>query len=153
MCMAQSKWICLCWFLNWNIYVITGINPENVYWGEDHYYHPLCPGLQPGPPSQTPGGLGQRCWSVSEVTWPPNLEFRRWGSLWPSIQPNDQHVTWSQLVFFFIVSGAEICAYKINWMWSEVGVHIYWLAKFYLVSGDLPSGPVVVPIFTNMDWF
>ena len=37
--------------------------------------------LQPGLPSQTPGRLGQRCWSVSEVTWPPNLEFRRWGSL------------------------------------------------------------------------
>ena len=41
--------------------------------GEDPYDHPLCPGLQPGPPSQTPGGLGQNCWSVIEVTWPPNL--------------------------------------------------------------------------------
>ena len=39
--------------------------------GDDHYDHPLCPGLQPGPPSQTPGGLGQRYWSVGEVTWPP----------------------------------------------------------------------------------
>ena len=36
------------------------------------------------PPSQTPGGLGQRCWSVSGVTWPPNLEFRRWRSSGPS---------------------------------------------------------------------
>ena len=36
------------------------------------------------PPSQTPGGLGQRYWSVSEVTWPPKLEFRRWGSSGPS---------------------------------------------------------------------
>ena len=45
---------------------ITEINPEAVWWGEDHYDHPLCPGLQPGPPSQTPGGLDQRCWSVSE---------------------------------------------------------------------------------------
>ena len=39
--------------------------------GGDNYDHPLCPGLQPGPPSQTPGGLGQRYWSVGEVTWPP----------------------------------------------------------------------------------
>ena len=30
--------------------------------------HPLCPGLQPGPSSQTPESLGQRCWSVSQVT-------------------------------------------------------------------------------------
>ena len=66
------------------VVLITGINPEAVWWGEDHYDHPLCPGLQPGPPSQTPGGLGWRCWSVSGVTWPPNLEFRRWGSSGPS---------------------------------------------------------------------
>ena len=31
-----------------------------------------------------PGGLGQRCWNVSKVTWLLNLEFRRWGSLGPS---------------------------------------------------------------------
>ena len=37
---------------------ITGINPEAVLWWEDHYEHPLCPGLKPGPPSQTPGGSG-----------------------------------------------------------------------------------------------
>ena len=60
---------------------ITGINPEAVWWRDDHYDHPLCPGLQPGPPSQTPGGLGQRYWSVSEVMWPPKLVFRRWGGL------------------------------------------------------------------------
>ena len=40
--------------------------------GEDHYDHPLCPGLHPGPPSQTPGSLGQRYWSewghLSHVT-------------------------------------------------------------------------------------
>ena len=64
---------------------ITGINPEAVKWGDDHYDRPLCPSLQPGPPSQTPGGLGQkRYWSVSEVTWPPNLELRRWRSSGPS---------------------------------------------------------------------
>ena len=40
--------------------------------------------LQSGPPSQTPGGLGQRYWSVSEVTWPPQLELRRWRSSGPS---------------------------------------------------------------------
>ena len=50
---------------------ITGINPEAILKVGDHYDHPLWPGLQPGPPSQTPGGLGQRYWSVSVVTWPP----------------------------------------------------------------------------------
>ena len=40
--------------------VITGINPEAILIMGDHYGHLLCPGLQPGPPSQTPGGLGQR---------------------------------------------------------------------------------------------
>ena len=39
---------------------ITGINPEAILMVGDHYGHLLCPGLQPGPPSQTPGGLGQR---------------------------------------------------------------------------------------------
>ena len=63
---------------------IMGINPEAVKWGDDHYDRPLCPGLQPGPPSQTPGGLGHRYWSVSEVTWPPKLELRRWRSSGPS---------------------------------------------------------------------
>ena len=29
--------------------------------GGEPYDHPLCPSLQPCPPSQTPGGLGQRC--------------------------------------------------------------------------------------------
>ena len=64
--------------------LITGIAPEAVKWGVDRYDRPLCPGLQPGPPSQTPGGLGQRYWSVSEVTWPPQLELRRWRSSGPS---------------------------------------------------------------------
>ena len=41
-------------------YDITGINPEAILMMGDHYGHLLCPGLQPGPPSQTPGGLGQR---------------------------------------------------------------------------------------------
>ena len=39
---------------------ITGINPEAILIMGDHYGLLLCPGLQPGPPSQTPGGLGQR---------------------------------------------------------------------------------------------
>ena len=59
---------------------ITGISPEAVKWGVDRYDRLLCPSLQPGPPSQTPGSLGQRYWSVSEVTWPPQLELRRWRS-------------------------------------------------------------------------
>ena len=63
---------------------ITVINPEAVKWGDDHYDRLLCPGLQPGPPSQTLGGLGQRYWSVSEVTWPPKLELLRWRSSGPS---------------------------------------------------------------------
>ena len=88
---------------------ITGINPEAVWWRDDHYDHPLCPGLQPGPPSQTPGGLGQRYWSVSEVMWPPKLVFRRWGGLQgPPAYATDQwfdfkintlspsHVIWRQ---------------------------------------------------------
>ena len=41
-------------------FFITGINPEAILIVGDHYGHLLCPGLQPGPPSQTPGGLGQR---------------------------------------------------------------------------------------------
>ena len=41
-------------------FYITGINPDAILMVGDHYGHPLCPGLQPGPPSQTPGGLGQR---------------------------------------------------------------------------------------------
>ena len=63
---------------------ITGINPEAFRWGVDRYDRLLCPGLQPGPPSQTPGGLGQRYWCVSEVTWPPQMELRRWRSSGPS---------------------------------------------------------------------
>ena len=63
---------------------ITGINPEAISLGVDRYDRPLCPGLQPGPPSQTPGGLGQRYWSVSAVTLPPKLELRRSGSSGPS---------------------------------------------------------------------
>ena len=63
---------------------ITGINPEAVKWGVDRYDRLLCPGLQPGPPSQTPGGLGQRYWTVSEVMWPPQLELRRWRCSGPS---------------------------------------------------------------------
>ena len=63
---------------------ITGINPEAILLRVDRYDCPLCPGLQPGPPSQTPGGLGQRYWSVSAVTWPPKLELRRSGSSGPS---------------------------------------------------------------------
>ena len=66
------------------VHGFTKINPEAVKWGDDHYDCTLCPGLQPGPPSQTPGGLGQRYWSMSEVTWPPKLELRRWRSSGPS---------------------------------------------------------------------
>ena len=63
---------------------ITGIIPEAFWWGDDRYDRLLCPGLQPGPPSQTPGGLGQGYWSVSAVTWLPKLELRRWRSSGPS---------------------------------------------------------------------
>ena len=57
--------------------------PRLFNWGRP-LWPPAVPGLQPGPPSQTPGGLGQRYWSVSAVTWPPKLELRRWGSSGPS---------------------------------------------------------------------
>ena len=63
---------------------ITGINPEAFKRGDNRYDRLLCPGLQPGPPSQTPGGLGQGYWSVSAVTWPPKLELRRLRSSGPS---------------------------------------------------------------------
>ena len=42
----------------WRPKDITGINPEAILMVGDYYDHPLCPGLQPGPPSQTPGGSG-----------------------------------------------------------------------------------------------
>ena len=42
---------------------------------------PTMPRLAARSSQQTPpGGLGQRFWSVSKVTWPPNLEFQGWGS-------------------------------------------------------------------------
>ena len=62
---------------------ITGINPEAFKRGDDRYDRLLCTGLQPGPPSETPGGL-EGYWSVSAVTWPPKLELRRWRSSGPS---------------------------------------------------------------------
>ena len=65
---------------------ITGTNPEAILMVGDHYDHPLCPGLQPGPPSQTPGGLGQRYWSVSVVTWPPKPEYLCWVRLHNTIE-------------------------------------------------------------------
>ena len=46
------------------------------------------PALQPGPPSQTPGGLGQSYWSVSEVTWPQKSGVSEVGvfrALWPYV--------------------------------------------------------------------
>ena len=41
-----------------SVLFITGINPEAILMVGDHYGHLLCPGLQPGPPGQTPGGSG-----------------------------------------------------------------------------------------------
>ena len=55
----QTTAQCLLGKFSYNIFMM-GINTETVLWWEDHNDHPLCPGLQPGPPSQTPGGLGQR---------------------------------------------------------------------------------------------
>ena len=55
--------------------------------GDGHYDHPLCPGLQSGPPSQTPGGLGQRYWSVSGVTWPPKSGVSEVG-VFMALKPN-----------------------------------------------------------------
>ena len=69
------------------ILFITGINPEAVLMVRDHYDHPLCPGLQPGPPSQTPAGLGQRYWSVSVVTWPQKPGVSAVG-VFRALQPN-----------------------------------------------------------------
>ena len=66
---------------------IKGINPKAILMVGDHYDHPLCPGLQPGPPSQTPGGLGQRFWSVSVVMSPPKPGVSAVG-VFRAIQPN-----------------------------------------------------------------
>ena len=61
--------------------------------GEDHYDHLLCPGLQSGPPSQTPGGLGQRYWSVSVVTWPRKSGVSEAG-VFRAFQLNDLRSLW-----------------------------------------------------------
>ena len=71
--------------------LITGINPKAILMVGDHCDHPLCPGLQPGPPSQTPGGLGQRYWSVSVVTWPPKPGVSEVG-VFRALQPNGTSV-------------------------------------------------------------
>ena len=55
---ATSVWVIFIDVKSGLVQVITGINPEAVKWGDDHYVRLLCPGLQPGPPTQTPGGLG-----------------------------------------------------------------------------------------------
>ena len=54
--LSVAKW----WIMRYLPDAITGINPEAILIMGDPYGHLLCPGLQPGPPSQTPGGLGQR---------------------------------------------------------------------------------------------
>ena len=76
----------------WLTFQMKAIQYGNQSWGylirEDHYDHPLCPGFQPGPLSQTPGGLGQRYWSVSEVTWPPKSGVSEVG-VFRALQPND----------------------------------------------------------------
>ena len=53
---------------------------------------PACPSLQPGPPSQTPGGVGQRYWSVSRVMWPPKSGVSEVG-VFRALQPNVQMVS------------------------------------------------------------
>ena len=63
---ATSVWVLFTDVKSGLVQVITGINPEAVKWGDDHYDHLLCPGLQPGPPSQTPGVLGLRYWSSEQ---------------------------------------------------------------------------------------
>ena len=75
------------YIINSEVRPITGINPEAILMVGDHYDHPLCPGLQPGPPSQTPGGLGQRYWSGSVITWPPKPGVSEAG-VFRAIQPN-----------------------------------------------------------------
>ena len=120
-------------------YHITGINPEAVKWGDDHYDRLLCPGLQPGPPSQTTGGLGQRYWSVSEVTWPPKLELRRWRSSGPSSVMRQGFliefrfciplviITWSclsTLTGLVLTTQIEACYYTPRF--NEVERGVYW---------------------------
>ena len=56
---TYGEWLIESYLLKRRVH-ITGINPEAILIVGDHYGHLLCPSLQPGPPSQTPGGLGQR---------------------------------------------------------------------------------------------
>ena len=83
------------------------------------YDHLLCPSLQPGPPSQTPGGLGQRCWSMSGVTWPPNVTSESGVSevgVFRVLQPNIE--TENRLRSF-----QSIPANQLNAMASEILAH------------------------------
>ena len=88
-------------------FLITGINPEAILMVGDHYNHPLCPGLQPGPPSQNPWGLGQRYWSVSVVTWPPKPGVSEVGDSGPS--------------------SLMICNTQAQASWLNPLLHEYWL--------------------------
>ena len=57
------------WYFSWTGFVYQdlrerfksmsyyGNQSQGYLIGDDHYDHLLCPGLQPGSPSQTPGGL------------------------------------------------------------------------------------------------
>ena len=78
-----------------NIFLDENLPISNNHYGNKSWgyliggrplWPPAVPRLVACPPSQTPGGLGQRYWSVSAVTWPTKLELRRWGSSGPSSQ-------------------------------------------------------------------
>ena len=79
-----------------------------------------CPGLQPGPPSQTPGGLCQSYWSVSEVTWPPNLELRRRRSSGPSSLMT--HETWQLFLLLVCIIDRHYRVYIFVY-WQYFALH------------------------------
>ena len=73
-------------------------------------------------------GLGQRYWSVSEVTWPPKLEFRRWGSSGPS----------SLMTFPLPITSITITyirdIVRERWCWPYV-----WCLKHVFIIARLPT--------------
>ena len=81
------------------MYLIAGINPEAVKWGDDRYDRLLCPGLQPGPPSQTlrgsgPGVLKRERGHVTAETGV--AEVAVFGALQPniSLETEAKYYTW-----------------------------------------------------------
>ena len=97
---------------------------------------PAVPRLAARPSQSNPGGLGQRYWSVSEVTWPPKLDFWRWGSSGPSSLINPQIVilTWANIRCL----GCSRLGHYGNLCWAAAGKMS---AAFWLYDNSSTGGP------------